>query len=80
MNLPEVERAEAVRVEPGDIIVLTVAERLSDEVRERIRGQAEQVFPGHRCLVLSGLTLEVVRPENLSETTEAPDPLAAQQG
>lgn len=53
-----------VRLHPGDVIVITVAEHLTVESAGMIRRHVERVFPDHASLVLdAGMRLEVARRE-----------------
>lgn len=41
-------------LKPGDIVVLSLDERLRDDDREHMRAVLEQKFPGNTVLVLDG--------------------------
>jgi hypothetical protein len=50
-----------LRLRPGDAIVLSTEELITDETAKRLREQVEAHFPGHRCLVLGpGMKLGVL--------------------
>lgn len=51
--LPEAERVEIVRVQPGDVIVLTFPGLISQETAERIKRTCESnLFPNNRVMVI----------------------------
>lgn len=59
--LPEVTRISIAPLKANDVIVVEGARAMSEESMARIKGVLEQVWPGHRCIVLSeGLSLKVV--------------------
>lgn len=62
MDLPPIERVEAVRLEPGDVVVLTVAQPIPMAVAESLKEQLRPVFPGHKVLIVSQAELEILRP------------------
>lgn len=60
-------------LEAGDVLVITLPDRLSPEQRDRITEQLNNFFPSNRCLVLSsGMKLQVVSPK--AETPENSEP------
>jgi hypothetical protein len=75
VDLPEIERLQAVRLEPGDVVVLTVARPVSMSVAAELKGQLEPVFPGHRVLVLTEAELEILRPAT-QQVQDVQPPLA----
>jgi hypothetical protein len=56
-NISSVRR---VRLRPGDKIVLTTQENLSQAQLRDIRRLAQEKFPGHEVLVLSRLDLKII--------------------
>ena len=62
-NTPtEFESVRILRLEPGDEIVLTLAERSMVAHVEEIRKMAEERWPGHPVTVLAnGIDMTVVR-------------------
>lgn len=59
---PELEGVRILRLEPGDVLVLRAERRVSVAEANQLRERMESVFPGHKSLVLDGVTLEVARP------------------
>ncbi len=60
----DLEHARVVRVQPGDVIALTVTEGRPS--REWVAQQAhhlKEVFPDNRVVVLAHAELSVVRPD-----------------
>lgn len=45
---------QRLSLSPGDFLVLTVEDRISDETASRIRHQVESRLNGHTCFVLGG--------------------------
>ena len=63
INFVPYSAATALRLRPGDIVVFTCPQHLSDEQRARASRQLDEVFVGHEVLILDGgQKLEVVRP------------------
>lgn len=57
-----IEQVRVVRLEPGDIILLSTSRRLSQADVDAIRERAQEFFDTHRVAVLEdGMTLSVVR-------------------
>lgn len=57
-----VEEVRALRIQPGDILIMRVPGELPLVAHESIRTQLKELFPGHKCLVLEfGLELNVAR-------------------
>ena len=62
--LPEITRAELVRVQPGDVLLFTFAKYLSDAEHEVIHSNLAGAFPGVRIAIVEGdVTVSVVRDE-----------------
>lgn len=60
---PVLKEINRVRLKPGDILVFKYSGNLSAAVAEFIKIQLEEVFKGHRCIVLEdGAELEVFEP------------------
>ena len=58
----KIESVNALRLEPGDRLVVRFAGKLSRDQAEHIRTVLEQELSGHRCIVLdSGAELDVIR-------------------
>ncbi|AMS41217.1 NADAR family protein [Aminobacter aminovorans] len=52
-----------VRLEPGDVIVVTSPRQLPAQAMNIIRQQVGSIFAGHKCVVLdAGMKFEVARP------------------
>lgn len=68
--LGEVQR---LTLNPGDVVVISTDERITQELAEAIRKKASLKFPGHEVLVLSaGLRIGVVGAA--SDTTKEATP------
>lgn len=64
LDLPPIERLQAVTIEPGDIIIATVPVDTDDQELEQISARLGQLFLGHKVVVITdGISLEVQRPE-----------------
>jgi hypothetical protein len=58
----ELEHLRVLRLEPGDVLVLTCPDPLTFERAETLRARVKQEFPGHKVIVIdSGGSLGVVR-------------------
>lgn len=58
----ELPLVEVVRMQPGDVMVLHVGEKLTDEEFEATVAALKKQFPGNDVIVLeSGVHLSVVR-------------------
>lgn len=56
------EHAKALRIEPGDTVVIRLALAVSELEARNIKLTAEQAFPGHKVVVLAhGMELGVLR-------------------
>jgi len=63
----------ALRLEPGDVIVVQVRRLIGLGIRWEIREQVERAFPGHRVLVLDDdAALGVVKPRQAEALGLAP--------
>lgn len=61
--IPGLKKIERTDLAFGDVLVLTVAHMMTDEEIADLKRRLEEVFPGHRCLVLTeDATLKVMRP------------------
>lgn len=59
VELPEVR---ILRLEPGDVLLLTTPYRISDADFEYIRDRFAEQMPGHRMALLeNGMTLDILR-------------------
>ena len=55
----------ALHVQPGDIIVLRVAGRVSDHGLRILRKTMEEIWPHNKCVILEeGMDIGVVRADN----------------
>lgn len=72
MELPEIERVEAIRVEPDDLILVTTRHPISMQEAERLKGQLRRIFPNNLCVVMTDATLEVVRPAKQVQDVQEP--------
>lgn len=58
-------KVSLLNLEPGDRIILRAQTRLPDSAYKRIQQQIEELFPGHRAVILDeGLELFVGRDED----------------
>lgn len=63
-----------VRLEPGDVLLITCPRAITSEMHARIRQAVEAVFAGHRCLVVdNGMKIEVAREAPPQKSTEESD-------
>jgi hypothetical protein len=54
---------EALHLEPGDVVVVTVENRISANEAVHLRDLLNGLFPDHRVVLFaSGITLQAVRP------------------
>lgn len=61
MSLPAATRISVANLKPTDAIVIECEGALSDDMAERIRLVAKEIWPDHKCVVLvDGLKLKVV--------------------
>lgn len=70
LDLPPVERLQAVKLEPGDTLVATVPREANitpDQVDE-IKAALEAEFPGVEVLVVVGVQLTVGRMDTKEQT------------
>jgi predicted dinucleotide-binding enzyme len=68
-NLPEVQRLQAVAVQPGDVIVATVPAATAPETAERVENVLLALFPDNKVLVLTdNVDLGVYRPEDVERS------------
>lgn len=69
--VPEVERLQAVKLEPGDVLVANVRPGvvLDQLAASQIRQMLEAHFPGHQVVVAQGVELGVVRPAPEGDST-----------
>lgn len=69
-DLPSIERLQAVTIEPGDVIVVTLPARTPDDFAgwvDDIQAAMAKKFPGHKVLIVSaGVEVSVMRPEEAS--------------
>lgn len=69
VNLAEGEIAK-LQLELGDVIIVTVPQRLSAASHAQLGEKLCEVFPGHDVIFLSdGTTLSVARPDLSPKTT-----------
>jgi hypothetical protein len=50
---------QRLRLDPGDVIVLTSRRAITAESGRKIRQLAEEIFVGHRVMILSELEIKV---------------------
>lgn len=66
-------KATILKLEPGDKIILRCPKVLSDSAHMRLKEQVEEMFPGHRAVVLEeGLDIKVARTQK-ERVALAPD-------
>lgn len=51
-----------LRLEPGDVLVLTTEDRITDADADALYARMCETFPGHKVALLEGLQLAVARP------------------
>lgn len=52
---------QRLSLHPGDVIVLKVTGKVSEEMGRHLKGTMENVMPGHKCLVLeSGMEIGLI--------------------
>lgn len=61
LELPELSRLEAVSIQPGDVLVLTIPRQSSHEAIEHFVQELRHRFPDNESLVVVDAKLEVVR-------------------
>ena len=54
MDLPPIERVQAVEVGPYDTVVVTIREQITAEQADHLRGKLEEFFPANKILILAG--------------------------
>ncbi|MFI6304300.1 hypothetical protein ACIBCH_20715 [Amycolatopsis thailandensis] len=69
--LPLIE-ATVLKVEPGDIIVLTAAHPLTEEQADLIGDAMRDRFPTNKIALLENLQLAVVRPSRVDKSMPSP--------
>jgi hypothetical protein len=53
-----------MRLQPGDVIVVEVADPVSQEEVARFKARLDRTFPGHKAVVLeNGTRLSIARPD-----------------
>jgi hypothetical protein len=63
-ELPPIERVQAMRLEPGDTVIVTVPAHVTAVEIETLKGHMEELFPGHQIIVVGGgLELGVISGE-----------------
>lgn len=63
--MTKLREVRVMRLKPGDVIMLQVEHRHIDrETIVDLKARLEEEFPGHRCVVLSGCDLSIVRDED----------------
>jgi hypothetical protein len=61
LALPATTRITRAAVQPDDVLVLECPGKISEAAGARIRTYIENVWPGHKCVILcDGLTLKIV--------------------
>jgi hypothetical protein len=59
---PELESVRVLRLQPGDVVVVRLADRIDKHAAETIRNDLRPKFPDHEVLVLGpNADLEIVR-------------------
>jgi superfamily I DNA and RNA helicase len=57
---PEVTEVQRVHLEPGDIIVLHLDRRTTQERADDIKVQAEAIFAPHKVMLVTGIEITTV--------------------
>lgn len=58
----KLEHLKCINLEPGDVLVLTVDNPVDMERQACIKAVFDDVFPGHKCIVLHRAELGIIRP------------------
>lgn len=67
-DLPELERLQALSLDPGDVLVVTVRHSVSMAEVDQIKATVNEALPGHVVLVTSGdVDLSAYRPVTTAE-------------
>jgi hypothetical protein len=61
MSLPQVARISVADLKPDDVLVFECESPVSQDTAERIKSYAQEVFPGRKCIVVSDMTLKVMK-------------------
>lgn len=60
-NIITIENLRRVALKPGDVLVITTEQKLSDRIAELLLASCEFVFPNNKVLILdSGMQVAVV--------------------
>ena len=71
MTLLEAAEVRILRLQPGDEIVLTIRDRrVTGEMLDELRAQAEERWPDYRVTVLGNVDMEVTRTSNTGSEPE----------
>ncbi|PWJ93591.1 hypothetical protein C8D77_101270 [Mesorhizobium loti] len=63
-----------VRLEPGDVLIVTCPHAITREAHARIQQTVASIFAGHKVIVVdSGVRIEVAREAPPQKTTEETD-------
>lgn len=62
--LENVTEAKVVRVQPGDVVFLKVARKVTASMVEAIKEQAQPLWPDNKVVVGMGVDIEVIRAES----------------
>lgn len=67
-GLLEAAEVRILRLQPGDEIILSIKDgrRVTPEILDELRKQAEERWPGYRVTTLGNVDMEVVRKEDES--------------
>lgn len=65
MEKEHLKRLKIMNVKKGDMLVLTLKSKISEEEKRRLLIQIKELFPENKCIVLEeGLRLKIVRNKN----------------
>jgi hypothetical protein len=64
-------KIEVVKIEPGDILLLTVPERIPTATIELIHNRFRDAFPHHRTVIMDDrLSIKVIRGTSVDELSD----------
>lgn len=65
----QIEDIKRLVLEPGDILVVKVADRVTADQAHRIKSQVQQIVAGHEVLVVDRVEFQVLRDGKLIAST-----------
>lgn len=75
LKLEEVGRLKVMGLQPDDVLVIEVSDRLPTATRDKIAAQITAALPGHTCIVLDGgMTLKAARTASQHHRADTAEP------